>query len=80
MKLDWQDYIHSDPTIMLGKPVFKGTRITVETILERLGAGETQEQILAAFPHLPVEAIQAAQAFAAETLKSDLIYPIGSHG
>jgi uncharacterized protein (DUF433 family) len=44
--------ITSDPAIMLGKPVIKGTRMTVELILEKLVAGETYEQILQAHPHL----------------------------
>ena len=42
--------IESDPQIMMGKPVVKGTRVTVELILEKLGAGETIEQILEAPP------------------------------
>jgi uncharacterized protein (DUF433 family) len=53
------DLIHSDPAVMMGKPVIKGTRITVEMILEKLGAGETTEQILSAHPRLRPEAIQA---------------------
>ena len=67
--------IISDPKIMMGKPVIKGTRITVELILEKLAAGETIEQILEAYPHLTREGIQAALSFAAETLRSDVVYP-----
>jgi uncharacterized protein (DUF433 family) len=67
--------IVSDPSVMLGKPVIAGTRITVELILEKLAAGETAEQILSAHPHLPAESIRAALAFAAEALKADVIYP-----
>lgn len=52
--------IMSDPTIMLGKPVVAGTRITVESILERLGAAETVEQLLEAHPRLTLAGIQAA--------------------
>jgi uncharacterized protein (DUF433 family) len=51
---------------MMGKPVIKGTRITVELILEKLGAGETIEQILEAHPHLTREGIQAALSFGAK--------------
>jgi uncharacterized protein (DUF433 family) len=68
--------IVSDPAVLMGKPVIKGTRITVEIILEKLAAGETIEQILAAHPRLTREGIQAAISFAAETLRSDVIYPI----
>jgi len=68
--------IVSDPKVMMGKPVIKGTRITVELILEKLAAGETIEQILAAHPRLTREAIQAALMFAVETLRSDIVYPL----
>jgi uncharacterized protein (DUF433 family) len=44
--------IEADPRVMLGKPVVRGTRITVELIVEKLAAGETVEQLLAAHPHL----------------------------
>jgi uncharacterized protein (DUF433 family) len=67
--------IISDPEIMMGKPVIAGTRITVELILEKLAAGETVDQVLDAHPRLTREAIQAALAFAAEALRSDVLYP-----
>lgn len=53
--------IISDPAIMVGKPVIKGTRITVELILNKLAAGQTVEQILEDYPHLTREGIRAAQ-------------------
>lgn len=64
--------INSDPSVMMGKPVISGTRITVELILEKLAAGETVEQIIEAHPRLTEEAVRAALAFAAE---ADVIYP-----
>lgn len=67
--------IQVDPSIMMGKPVIRGTRITVEMVLEKLAAGETVEQLLEAHPRLTKEAIQAALAFAAQVLKADVIYP-----
>lgn len=70
------DRIVSNPKIMMGKPVIKGTRITVELILEKLAAGETIEQILDAHPHLTRVDIQAALEFAAQALKADVIYPM----
>ena len=66
----------SNPTVMMGKPVIAGTRITVEHVLEKLAAGETVEQILDAHPRLTREGIQAALAFAAEALRADVVYPI----
>lgn len=68
--------ISSNPKVMMGKPVIAGTRITVESILERLAAGETAEQIMAAHPRLSAAAIQAALRFAAEALKADVVYPL----
>lgn len=71
-----EKWIVSDPAIMMGKPVIAGTRITVELILDKLAAGETLEELLDAYPRLTREAIQAALAFAAETLRADVVYPI----
>jgi uncharacterized protein (DUF433 family) len=68
--------IISDPRVMMGKPIVAGTRITVELILDKLACGETVEQILDAHPRLTREAIQAALAFAAESLRADVVYPL----
>ena len=69
-----EELIQADPAIMMGKPVIAGTRITVELILEKLAAGETIEQMLAAPPRLTREAIQAALAFAARALRADCAF------
>ena len=53
-----EELIHSDPQIMMGKPVIAGTRIPVELILEKLAAAESSEQILRAHPRVTQEAIQ----------------------
>jgi len=70
-----QKLITSDPKVMMGKPVIAGTRITVELILEKLAAGDTDADLLEAHPRLTREAIRAALAFAAEALKADVVYP-----
>ena len=75
-----EELIQADPSIMMGKPVIAGTRITVEIILEKLAAGETIEQMLAAHPRLTRKAIQAALAFAARALRADIVYPIQQTG
>lgn len=64
-------YIHSDPTILMGKPVVAGTRVTVELILEKLGSGETIEQILEAHPRLTKDGVLAAVRFGAEVLRAN---------
>lgn len=73
-----QGLIVSDPAIMMGKPVVRGTRVTVELILEKLAAGETIPDLLAAHPRLTEEAIRAALAFAAKALRADVVYPVAS--
>ncbi|HHE47934.1 MAG TPA: DUF433 domain-containing protein [Candidatus Acetothermia bacterium] len=62
------DRIERNPKVMMGKPVIKGTRIPVELILRKLSEGATFEELLDAYPHLSREDIQAALAYAAETL------------
>jgi uncharacterized protein (DUF433 family) len=71
-----EDLIVSDPKVMMGKPVIKGTRITVELILDKLAAGETVSQILASHPRLTEESVRAALAFASQALRADVIYPL----
>ncbi len=68
--------IHSDPAIMMGKPVIAGTRIPVELILEKLAAGETTRQILKAHPRLTQAAIRAALDFASKAIRADVVYPV----
>ena len=66
--------IKSDPKIMFGKPVIRGSRITVEHILRCLAAGETTEDIVTNYPPLTTEDIRAAQAFAADHLAHEHIF------
>ena len=68
--------IESNPSIMMGKPVIAGTRISVELILEKLAAGETIEQLLKAHPRLTEEGVRAALLFASQALRADVVYPI----
>lgn len=69
------DLITSDPDVMMGKAVVAGTRITVESIVERVGAGERIEDVVDSHPRLTREAVLAAISFAAEALKADVVYP-----
>lgn len=71
-----QGLIEVRPDVMMGKPIVAGTRITVELILEKLAAGETIEQIVAAHPKLKREHVLAALEFAAHALKGDHVYPL----
>ncbi|CAN5490656.1 MAG: DUF433 domain-containing protein [Actinomycetota bacterium] len=71
-----RDMIVSNPEVMMGKPVVRGTRITVEMILGKLSEGEPAGQIIEAHPRLTDEGVRAALAFARETLRSDIAYPV----
>ncbi|NVO14757.1 MAG: DUF433 domain-containing protein [Rhodoplanes sp.] len=63
--------IEINPEIMGGKPVVRGTRIPVETILRKLGAGMTADAVMADHPRLTADDIRAAQAFAADYLADE---------
>jgi uncharacterized protein (DUF433 family) len=65
--------ITADPGIMMGKPCIKGTRITVELILRKLGAGRTVADILEAYPQLAEDDVRAALAFAADYLQHETV-------
>jgi uncharacterized protein (DUF433 family) len=68
-----QERIEINPEVMLGKPVIKGTRITLELILRKLSEGATTSDLLDAYPRLTKEDIQAALAYAANTLANETI-------
>ena len=67
--------IESNPRVMMGKPVIAGTRKTVENVLERIGAGETIDGIVAEHPRLTRQAVLAAIQFGAQALRADVVYP-----
>lgn len=72
MAIQWEDYIEELPGVMLGKPVFKGTRLTVEHILRELGSGMSESDILLNYPRLQMEHLRAAVLFAAAVLTSEV--------
>lgn len=72
--MNWQDYITSDPNIMFGKPIIKGTRIPVDLILEKMGNGETIDYLLTAYPRVSRDALLACLLFAAEIIKNEIVY------
>ena len=72
--MNWHQHIHSDPEVLLGKPVVKGTRLAVEFILQLLAAGWTEQQILENYPTLTPKALRAIYAFAAECMQEEALY------
>ena len=73
--MNWRNYIHSDPDILLGKPVIKNTRISVELLLELYGKGWTEEMILESYPRLTREDIRAVFFYLNECLRQELYFP-----
>ncbi|HDK25713.1 MAG TPA: DUF433 domain-containing protein [Candidatus Atribacteria bacterium] len=71
--MKWQDYVVVDPKICHGKACIKGTRILVSVILDNLASGLSFEEILASYPSLTKEAIQAAIAYAAELAREEVV-------
>ncbi|WP_028523525.1 DUF433 domain-containing protein [Runella limosa] len=76
--MDYAKFVESSPDVMMGKLVIKGTRIPVELILEKLAAGQTEEELLLDYPRLSREAIHAALAIAAEAVKDMKFYKLAS--
>ena len=72
------DRISCDPKVMLGKPVIKGTRLTVDYILNLLGHGSSNEEILAEYQDLTQEDIQACLLFASQSLSSTAFMPLAA--
>ena len=66
-------YIGADPTILGGKPILLGTRISVELVLEWIASGATPDMIVAKYPHLRIEAIQEAIIYAAVSVKNEIL-------
>jgi uncharacterized protein (DUF433 family) len=74
--MDWTQYIHSDPDILSGKPVIKGTRLSVDWILRLLATGWTEQQLFESYPHLTPEALQAVFAFLADYITEEALYTL----
>jgi uncharacterized protein (DUF433 family) len=71
MVIRWQDHIEERKEVMLGKPVFKGTRLTVQHVLEELGSDMSFDDLLDNYPTLKPEHLQAALQYAAAVVGMD---------
>ena len=74
--MDWSERITIDPDVLVGKPVVKGTRISVELVIDLLARGYTKEQIIQQYDHVSVEDIQACLAYASDVLRSEKVYSV----
>ncbi len=71
--VDWTIHIESNPEKLYGKPVIKNSRIPVDLILEKLGTGDSIEDLIEAYPTLQKEDIAACLLFAADSIKNEII-------
>lgn len=76
--VNYQKHIVVDPKIMVGKPIIRGTRITVEHILKLLAQGVTADELISKkyYPHLKKEDIFAAIEYAKDLVKEEKVYPL----
>ena len=76
--MNWLEYIATDPAVLAGKPIIKGTRLSVDFILGLMAEGWSEAQILENYPQMTHESMQAVFAFSAEVIREESIYPVKS--
>jgi uncharacterized protein (DUF433 family) len=75
--MNWHEYITTDPAALVGKTVVKGTRLSVDFILELLSSGWNEEEILRNYPRLRREHILACVAYARERVAEERVFATG---
>ncbi len=78
METNWADHVTSDPQVLAGKPIVRGTRLAVDFILGLFASGWTQDQVLENYPSLTADALKAVFAYAVEVLHEEVIFPVRS--
>lgn len=74
--MDWRSRIVADPDVLVGKPVVKGTRISVELVMELLASGYTPAQIRQQYDHLTLDDIRACLAYAREVVGLERMFAV----
>jgi uncharacterized protein (DUF433 family) len=72
--MDWKEYIVSDKNVLLGKPTIKGTRISVEFVIQLLASGWSEVQILENYPRLKANHLQAVFSYVYDSIHDNLVY------
>lgn len=72
--MEYNKYIERNPNVMLGKPIIKGTRITVELIMRKLAGGYTLDQLITNYPHINKDQIFAAFEYAADLIANEEVF------
>ena len=76
--MNWQEHIISDTQVLLGKPTIRGTRISVELILELFSGGWTEQQILESYPTISSQSLRAVFAYLRDCIQQELYFPISA--
>jgi len=79
-EMEWNERIILDPDILLGKPVIKGSRLSVEFIIDLMAQGWSEAELFLNYPGLSQGDIQACLAYASMTLKLEKVYPFNTSG
>ena len=74
--MTWEDHIELNPAVLVGKPVVKGTRISVELVIELLAQGWDEATLLEDYPGLTREDVRACLHYAAGALRAERVYPL----
>lgn len=74
--MEWQDRITTDPAVLVGKPAIRGTRLSVELLLDFLAGGWTPDEILQDYPDLCAEDLRAVYAYAADAVRREQTRPL----
>ncbi|WKZ65720.1 MAG: DUF433 domain-containing protein [Flavobacteriales bacterium] len=74
--MEWRDHIVSDKEVLHGKPVIKGTRISVELILELLAEGWSEAQVLESYPNITAEDLKAVFAYLRDGMHQAMYLPL----
>lgn len=72
--MNWEDRITIDPKVLVGKPVIRGTRLSVEFVVGLLAEGWSEQQVIANYPGLTHEDVLACLRYASDVLKSEKVY------
>jgi uncharacterized protein (DUF433 family) len=74
--MGWENFIVSDKGILLGKPTIKGTRISVELVLELFAKGWTEDMIFESYPHITQVQLQAVFSYLRDCIQQELFFPL----
>lgn len=74
--MNWQERITVDTQVLAGKPVIRGTRLSVEHIVRLLADGWTPEDVLRSYPHITRDDVRACLAYAGDLLANERVYPL----